>query len=182
MAGGVQTTARDWLALLLTLPVVGWCGWPIHRATLRNLRHRTTTMDTLISMGVAAALGWSLVALLAPSVTDHLYLEVAAGVTLFILLGRWLEARAKRRAVDGAARARRPAASRTWPCSTDAGEQRVPLQALRVGDVFVVRPGELIATDGVVREGHSAVDRSLLTGESMPVEIGPGRRGGRGRR
>jgi len=97
MAGGVQTTGRDWIALALTLPVVVWCGWPIHRAALRSLRHGTATMDTLISMGVAAALGWSVVALLVPSWTDHLYLEVAAGVTLFILLGRYLEARAKRR-------------------------------------------------------------------------------------
>src|SRR4051794_3818379 len=170
---GAQTTARDWLALLLTLPVVGWCGWPIHRATLRNLRHRTTTMDTLISMGVAAALGWSVVALLAPSVTDHLYLEVAAGVTLFILLGRWLEARAKRRA-SVALRALARGGVKDVAVLTETGEERVPLQALQVGDVFVVRPGELIATDGVVRGGHSAVDRSLLTGESVPVEAAPG--------
>src|SRR3954452_17336656 len=170
---GAQTTARDWLALLLTLPVVGWCGWPIHRATLRNLRHRTATMDTLISMGVAAALGWSLVALAAPSVTDQLYLEVAAGVTLFILLGRWLEARAKRRA-SVALRALASGGVRDAAVLTAAGEERVPLQELQGGDVFVVRPGELIATDGVVREGHSAVDRSLLTGESVPVETRPG--------
>jgi Cu+-exporting ATPase len=172
MAGGVQTTGRDWIALALTLPVVVWCGWPIHRAALRSLRHGTATMDTLISMGVAAALGWSVVALLVPSWTDHLYLEVAAGVTLFILLGRYLEARAKRRA-SSALRALATGGVRDVAVLGDDGEHRVPLRELRVGDVFVVRPGELIATDGVVREGHSAVDRSLLTGESMPVEVGP---------
>ena len=172
MADGLHTTARDWIALALTLPVVGWCGWPIHRATLRSLRHRTATMDTLISMGVAAALGWSLVALLVPSWTDHLYLEVAAGVTLFILLGRYLEARAKRRA-SAALRALATGGVRDVTVLADDGEHRVPLAELAVGDVFVVRPGELIATDGIVRQGHSAVDRSLLTGESMPVEVAP---------
>jgi len=172
MAGGLQTTGRDWIALALTLPVVVWCGWPIHRAALSSLRRGTATMDTLISMGVAAALGWSVVALLVPSWTDHLYLEVAAGVTLFILLGRYLEARAKRRA-SSALRALATGGVRDVAVLGDDGEHRVPLRELRVGDVFVVRPGELIATDGVVREGHSAVDRSLLTGESMPVEVGP---------
>jgi Cu+-exporting ATPase len=172
MASGLQSTAGDWISLALTLVVVGWCGWPIHRATLRSLRHGTATMDTLISMGVTAAVGWSVVALVAPSVTEHLYLEVAAGVTLFILLGRYLEARAKRRA----SRALHDLASggvKDVTVLAPDGEHRLPLAQLRVGDVFVVRPGELIATDGVVREGHSAVDRSLLTGESVPVEVAP---------
>ncbi len=174
MVSGLHSATGDWVALGLTLPAVLWGGWPIHRATLRNLGHGATTMDTLITMGVTASLGWSVVALVAPSVTDHLYLEVAAGVTLFILLGRYLEARAKRRA-GGALRALATGGVRDVVVLNDAGERRVPLAALRPGDRFVVRPGELIATDGVVREGFSAVNRSLLTGESLPVEVAPGR-------
>ena len=173
MASGLQTSGRDWVALALTLPAVLWGGWPIHRATWRGLRHRTVTMDTLISLGVAAALGWSVVALVAPGVTEHLYLEVAAGVTLFILLGRYLEQRAKRQA----GRALRDLADtgvKDVAVLADGDERRVPLSELRAGDRFVVRPGELIATDGIVREGFSAVDRSLLTGESVPVEVAPG--------
>ncbi len=173
MASGLQTTGRDWIALALTLPAVLWGGWPIHRATLRNLRHRGVTMDTLITLGVTAAVGWSIVALVAPGVTEHLYLEVAAGVTLFILLGRYLEQHAKRQA----GRALRDLADTGVKdvAVLEAGvERRVPLVELRAGDRFVVRPGELIATDGIVREGFSAVDRSLLTGESVPVEVAPG--------
>ena len=173
MASGLQTTGRDWIALALTLPAVLWGGWPIHRATLRNLRHRGVTMDTLITLGVTAAVGWSVVALVAPGVTEHLYLEVAAGVTLFILLGRYLEQHAKRQA----GRALRDLADTGVKdvAVLEAGvERRVPLVELRAGDRFVVRPGELIATDGIVREGFSAVDRSLLTGESVPVEVAPG--------
>ncbi len=173
MASGLQSTAGDWAALALTLLAVLWGGWPIHRATLRNLRHRAVTMDTLITLGVTAALGWSIVALVAPGVTEHLYLEVAAGVTLFILLGRYLEQRAKRQA----GRALRDLADtgvKEVALLVDGSERRVPLAELRTGDRFVVRPGELIATDGIVREGFSAVDRSLLTGESVPVEVAPG--------
>ena len=126
MASGLQTSGRDWVALALTLPAVLWGGWPIHRATWRGLRHRTVTMDTLISLGVAAALGWSVVALVAPGVTEHLYLEVAAGVTLFILLGRYLEQRAKRQA----GRALRDLADtgvKDVAVLADGGERRVPL-------------------------------------------------------
>jgi Cu+-exporting ATPase len=173
MASGLHSTAGDWTALALTIPAVVWGGWPIHRATVRSLRHRATTMDTLITLGVAASLGWSIVALVVPGASDHLYLEVAAGVTLFILVGRYLEARAKRVA-GSALRDLATGGVRDVAVLGDAGEHRVPLSLLRVGDRFVVRPGELIATDGVVREGFSAVNRSLLTGESLPVEVSPG--------
>jgi Cu+-exporting ATPase len=173
MASGLHSTGGDWAALALTLPAVTWGGWPIHRATARNLRHGAATMDTLITIGVGAALGWSVVALVAPGATEHLYLEVAAGVTLFILVGRYLEARAKRHA-GSALRALADRGVREVTVLDGAAERRVPLADLRAGDRFVVRPGESIATDGVVRDGFSAVDRSLLTGESMPVEVAPG--------
>ena len=173
MASGLQSTAGDGVALALTLPAVLWGGWPIHRATVRNLRHGALTRDTLITIGVAAALGWSLGALVAPGATGHLYLDVAAGVTLFILLGRYLEQHAKRHA-GRALRALVDTGVRDVAVLADGVEHRVPLADLRAGDRFVVRPGELIATDGIVREGFSVVDRSLLTGEIVPVEVAPG--------
>ena len=192
MVPALQFRNWQWLALTLSAPVVVWGAWPFHRAAWTNLRHGTTTMDTLISVGILAAFGWSLYALFFGDAgdarhdhvastldagrgsTDELYLEVAAGVTVFVLTGRYLEARAKRR--SGAALQallrlgrqgrRRPAGA--------GSEVRVPIEQLAVGDRFVVRPGEKIATDGVVSDGTSAVDASMLTGESVPVEVGTG--------
>jgi Cu+-exporting ATPase len=162
----------QWLSAALAAPVVAYGGWPFHRAAFTNLRHRAATMDTLISVGTLASFAWSVVALFTGA---ELYLEVAAGVTLFILAGRFFEARAKRRA--GAALrallelgAKDVAVLRGDPES----EVRIPVDELAVGDRFVVRPGEKIATDGVVVDGTSAVDASMLTGESVPVEVGPG--------
>ena len=163
----------EWVSLALATPVVLWCAWPFHRAALVNLRHRATTMDTLVSLGVAAAYGWSIYALAAGG---EMYLEVAAGVPLFLLAGRYAEARAKRRA--GAAIEALADLGAKDVAVLDAGghEQRRPVAELAVGVRFVVRPGEKVATDGVVVSGTSAIDRSLLTGESVPVEVGPGDR------
>jgi Cu+-exporting ATPase len=175
----------------LALPVVGWAAWPFHRAALVNLRHGATSMDTLVSLGVVAASAWSLVGLVAtagqPPVaagwqavlhpTGPLYLEVAAGVTTFVLAGRYFEARARRRA-GGVMRALallRPDEVALLEGDADGGaERRVPAAVLRVGDRFVVRPGERIAVDGTVESGVAAVDTSAMTGESVPVEAGPG--------
>jgi Cu+-exporting ATPase len=147
----------SWLLLLLATPVVTWGAWPFHRAALRNLVHGAATMDTLVSVGVAAAYGWSLWALATGGDT---YLEVAAGVTTLILLGRFFESRAKRR--SGAA------------LRSLLELESAEASSLAVGDVFVVRPGERVATDGVVVDGASAVDASMLTGEPVPVEVGVG--------
>jgi len=192
MVPALQFDHWQWLALQLATPVVVWGAWPFHRAALANARHGAATMDTLISVGTLAAWGWSLVALFAlgagdPGMTmgfdlvvdpgaasEHIYLEVAAAVTTFILAGRYLEARAKRRA-GAALRALLELGAREAAVLDAAGrERRVPVAEVRVGDRFVVRPGERIATDGVVEDGASAVDASLLTGESVPVEVGPG--------
>ncbi|WP_435770191.1 heavy metal translocating P-type ATPase [Nocardioides sp. SYSU DS0651] len=185
----------QWLSFTLAAPVVAWGAWPFHKAAWTNLRHGTTTMDTLVSMGTLAAFGWSVYALfwgtagtpgmthpfeLAIERTDgsgNIYLEAAAGVTTFILAGRYFEARSKRRA--GAALrallelgAKEVAVLRETPGGTV--EERIPTEQLTVGTRFVVRPGEKVATDGVVEEGTSAVDASMLTGESVPVEVAPG--------
>ncbi|OMC00773.1 copper-translocating P-type ATPase [Mycobacterium sp. NS-7484] len=191
MAPALQFTNWQWLSLTLAAPVVVWGALPFHRAAWTNLRHGTATMDTLISMGTIAAFGWSLYALfwgtagipgmthpfsLAISQTDgagNIYLEVAAGVTTFILAGRYFEARSKRRA-GAALRALLELGTKDVAVLKDGGEQRIPIDALAVGDEFVVRPGEKIATDGEVIDGSSAVDASMLTGESVPVEVGPG--------
>jgi len=156
-----------WLAFALAVPVVTWGAWPFHRAALVNLRHGATTMDTLISLGVAVSSGWSLVALLRGG---DLYLEVGAVLTTFLLGGRYAEARARRRA-GSALRALLELGAKDVCVLRDGTEVVVPISALVVGDVFVVRPGEKIATDGVVVDGASAVDLSLLTGESAPVEV-----------
>ncbi|MGW8541669.1 MULTISPECIES: heavy metal translocating P-type ATPase [Streptomyces] len=181
----------QWLCLTLTAPVVVWGGLPFHRAAWTNLRHGATTMDTLVSVGTLAAFGWSLWALflghagmpgmrhgfdLTASRADAssmIYLEVAAGVVTFLLLGRWLEARAKRRA-GAALRALLELGAREATVVRDGREVRVPVARLVAGDRFTVRPGETIATDGRVLEGRSAVDTSLLTGESVPVDVAPG--------
>ncbi|OBC12463.1 copper-translocating P-type ATPase [Mycobacterium sp. 852013-50091_SCH5140682] len=191
MVPALQFTNWQWLSLTLAAPVVVWGAWPFHRAAWVNLRHGTATMDTLISMGTLAAFGWSLYALffgtagvagmthpfaLTISRTDgtgNIYLEVAAGVTTFILAGRYFEARSKRRA-GAALRALLELGAKDVEVRRNGVEQRIPIDDLRVGDEFVVRPGEKIATDGVVAEGSSAVDASMLTGESVPVEVGPG--------
>ncbi len=183
----------QWLALTLASPVVVWGALPFHRATWANARHRAATMDTLISLGVGAAYLWSLWALFfgpagtpgmrmsfsllpdAASGTEHIYLEVAAAVTVFILAGRYFEARAKTRS-GAALRALLDMGAKDVAVMRDGAETRIPTAQLAVGDIFIVRPGEKIATDGVVTEGASAVDASMLTGESVPVEVRPGDR------
>jgi Cu+-exporting ATPase len=171
MVGPLQFRDWQWVALVLSVPVVTWGALPFHRATWVNLRHRATTMDTLISMGVLAAFGWSVRALVTDS--GETYLEVAATVTVFLLAGRWAEARARRRS-GAALRDLLELGARDVAVLRDGVEERVPVESLVVGDRFVVRPGEKVATDGEVVEGTSAVDASLLTGESVPVEVGPG--------
>jgi Cu+-exporting ATPase len=164
-----QFSAWEWVSLALSTPVVAWGAWPFHRAAWTNLRHGATTMDTLVSMGVLAAFGWSAYVVLA-GVAGHVYLETAAVVTIFLLLGRYLEARSRRRA-GAALRALLDLGAHDVAVLREGVEQRVPVEQLAVGDLFVVRPGEKVATDGVVEDGSSAVDESLLTGESVPVEI-----------
>jgi Cu+-exporting ATPase len=184
-----QFTSWQWLSLTLAAPVVVYGGLPFHKAAWTNLRHGAATMDTLISMGTLAAFGWSLWALffgtagmpgmthpfsLAVGRTDGaIYLEAAAGVTTFILAGRYFEARSKRRA-GAALRALLELGAKDVTVLRDGAEHRIPIADLVVGDRFVVRPGEKIATDGVVEDGTSAVDASMLTGESVPVEVRPG--------
>ncbi|MFJ3085072.1 heavy metal translocating P-type ATPase [Streptomyces sp. NPDC086838] len=191
MIPALQFDNWQWLSLTLAAPVVVWGALPFHRAAWTNLRHGAATMDTLVSVGTLAAFGWSLWALflgdagmpgmrhgfdLTASRADGsttVYLEVAAGVTTFILLGRYLEAKSKRRA-GAALRALMHLGAKDVAVLRDGTEVRVPVGRLVVGDRFVVRPGEKIATDGTVVEGGSAVDASMLTGESVPVDVGVG--------
>ncbi|WP_093263518.1 heavy metal translocating P-type ATPase [Thermostaphylospora chromogena] len=192
MIPALQFTYWQWLSLTLAAPVVVYAGWPFHKAAWTNLRHGTATMDTLVSLGTLAAFGWSLWALFfgtagMPGMTHPfelltveradgagtIYLETAAGVTAFILAGRYFEARAKRRA-GAALRALLELGAKDVTVLRGGTEVRIPIDRLAVGDRFVVRPGEKIATDGVVEEGGSAVDASMLTGESVPVEVRPG--------
>lgn len=179
-----------WVSLALTLPVVLWAGWPFHKATWQNLRHGSVTMDTLISLGTSSALLWSLVALIFGSAGDpgmrhgfdftvsrgdglsHIYLEVAAGVITFILLGRYFEKRSKRTA-GSALRALLDLGASEVTVLRDGSEATISIDELAVGDEFVVRDGEKIATDGVIVSGHSTIDTSMLSGESVPVEAGP---------
>ena len=161
----------EWLALALAAPVVLWCGWPFHRAAFANLRHGAATMDTLVSVGTLAALLWSVVALVT-SDDAHTYFEVGAVITTLILLGRYLEARARRRS-GAAIRSLLELGAKEANVIRDGVEVAVPIAELAVGDRFVVRPGEKIATDGVVVDGGSAIDQSMLTGEPVPVEVGP---------
>jgi Cu+-exporting ATPase len=187
----LQFTSWQWLSLTLAAPVVVWGGLPFHRAAWVNLRHGATTMDTLISVGTLAAFGWSLYALFFGTAGEpgmrhafewtvhrghgagNIYLEAAAGVTTFILAGRYFEARAKRRS-GAALRALLDLGAKEATVLRDGVETRVGVDQLVVGDRFVVRPGERIATDGVIVEGTSAVDASMVTGESVPVDVGPG--------
>jgi Cu+-exporting ATPase len=191
MVPALQFTSWQWLSLTLAAPVVVWGGWPFHRSAWLNLRHATSTMDTLVSLGTLAAFGWSVYALFwgtagEPGMTHpfeltigrtdgsaNIYLEAAAGVTTLILAGRYAEARSKRRA-GAALRALLELGAKSVAVVRGGVETSVPVEELRVGDLFVVRPGEKIATDGVVESGSSAVDASMLTGESVPVDVGPG--------
>ena len=168
----LQFAGWEWFAAVLSTPVVFWSGFGFHRAALLNARHGAATMDTLISIGTLAAWIWSFVALVAVEGADT-YFEVAAVITTLILLGRFLEARAKRRS-GAAIRALLELGAKDARVLRDGLEVVVPVEELQVGDRFVVRPGEKIATDGVVDEGASAIDQSLLTGEPVPVEVGPG--------
>jgi P-type Cu+ transporter len=192
MVPPLQFDGWQWLSLQLATPVVLWGGWQFHRAALLNARHGAATMDTLISVGTLAAWGWSVVALFflgageldmrmdftlgldAGAGAGELYLEVAAVVIVLILAGRWFEARAKRRAGAALKALLELGAKDVAVLGPDGEERRIPVEELRVGDLFVVRPGEKVATDGVVESGESTVDTSLLTGESVPVAIGPG--------
>ncbi len=191
MIPALQFENWQWLSLTLAAPVVVWGALPFHRAAWANLRHGAATMDTLISLGTSAAFGWSVYALFwggagepgmkmpfsfvteRADARDQLYLEVAAVVTVFLLAGRYFEARAKRRA-GAALRALLDLGAKDVAVVRGGVERRIPVSALEVGDRFVVRPGEKIATDGVVEEGSSAIDASLLTGESVPVDVAPG--------
>ncbi len=191
MIPALQFDYWQWVSLALATPVVSWAAWPIHTATAINLRHGAATMDTLISVGVLAAFGWSLYALLfggagepgltmpmhliptRGSGTGEIYLEVAAGVTLFILAGRYFEARAARSS-GAALRALLELGAKDVGVVRDGVETRIPVRDLAVGEIFVVRPGEKVATDGEVVSGTSAIDASMLTGESVPVEVGEG--------
>ncbi|HEV7210342.1 MAG TPA: heavy metal translocating P-type ATPase [Blastococcus sp.] len=191
MIPALQFTYWQWLSLTLAAPVVVWGGAPFHRAAWTNLRHGAATMDTLVSLGTIAAFTWSLYALFLgtagmPGMTHtfeltigrsdggaNIYLEAAAGVTTFILAGRYFEARAKRRA-GAALRALLELGAKDVAVLRDGVERRVPIGELAEGEEFVVRPGEKIAADGEVTDGSSAVDASMLTGESVPVEVGPG--------
>ena len=193
MIPALQFTNWQWLSLTLAAPVVVWGAWPFHRAAWINLRHGTSTMDTLVSLGTLAALGWSVYALFWGTAGEpgmvhpfeftiargdgsgNIYLEAAAGVTTFILAGRYFEQRSKRRA-GAALRALLELGAKDVAVLGPDGttETRIPVEQLAVGDLFVVRPGEKIATDGVIERGTSAVDASMLTGESVPVEVGVG--------
>jgi P-type Cu+ transporter len=179
----------QWVLVALTIPVAGWAAWPFHAAALRAARHRTTSMDTLVSLGILAACGWSAYAMFVldprqPGVSARellvhfsgggIYLEVAASVTTFLLAGRWYEARARRDAGDAMRELASAQASDASLLEADGTERRVPVARLRPGDRFVTRPGEVIAADGVVEFGASAVDVSMMTGESVPAEAAGG--------
>ena len=187
----LQFNSWQWLTFALAWPVVLWGAWPFHRAAWMNLRHGAATMDTLISVGTLAAFGWSVYALFWGSAgmpnmkmsfsftiergggQGEIYLEVASAVTVFILAGRYFESRAKRKS-GAALRALLDMGAKDVAVLRDGVEVRIPVGQLTVGDRFVVRPGEKVATDGIVQEGSSAIDASLLTGESVPVEVEPG--------
>jgi Cu+-exporting ATPase len=172
MVSALRFPGWEWASLVLATPVVFYSGWGIHRSTLASARHGVAQMDTLITLGTLAAWSWSVVVLVAGLDTDT-YFEVSAVVTALVLLGRLLEAGAKRRSGD-AIRSLLELGAHDVRILRDGREERVPIDALAVGDLFVVGPGETVATDGVVMDGRSAIDRSLLTGEPVPVDVGPG--------
>ncbi|WP_268982561.1 heavy metal translocating P-type ATPase [Streptomyces sp. HF10] len=191
MVPALQFRDWQWLCFVLAAPVAVWSAWPFHVRALRYLRHSTATMDTLVSLGTVASFAWSAYALffggagrpgtrmsfsLLPAASDgmaHLYLEAAVSVPLFVLTGRFLEGRA-RRGTGAALRSLAELAAKKVSVRDESGERSIPIERLRVGQTFVVRPGERVATDGRVVRGTSAVDLSLVTGESEPVEVGPG--------
>jgi Cu+-exporting ATPase len=173
MVSAWQFGGWQWWALALTTPVVTWGAWPFHRVTIANLRHGAATMDTLVSVGVLASYLWSAYQVIAGGAHHDLYLEVAAVVTTFILAGRYFEARAKKQS-GAALRALLDMGAKDVAVLRGDGEVRIPVDRLMVGDVFVVRPGEKVAADGVVVDGASAVDASMLTGEPVPLDVGVG--------
>lgn len=191
MVPALQFTNWQWLCFNLAAPVVGWSAGPFHQRALKGLRHATATMDTLVSLGVLASFAWSTYALFlggagqpgmrmpfsvlpgAGSGSAHLYLEATVSVPLFVLAGRYLEDRAKR-GTGSALRALAELGAKDVELTTAERSRRIPVAELRVGQEFVVRPGEKVATDGVVTEGNSALDLALVTGESTPAEVGPG--------
>jgi P-type Cu+ transporter len=179
----------QWVLAVLAAPVAGWAAWPFHRAALRNARHGSSSMDTLVSLGITAACGWSVYAMffldrgpvratalqeLLHASGGGIYLEVAAGVTTFLLGGRWFEARARRSAGEAMRELAAAGANEACVLEEDGTERRVPVTGLAAGQRFVVRPGETIAADGVVEFGQSAVDASMMTGESVPAEVAEG--------
>ncbi len=190
MTPAAQFAGWQWVSLVLAAPVATWGAWPVHRAAWTGLTRGTATMDTLVSIGVAASFGWSVYALLvggadmtgmkmsfaftfAEASSRTLYFDAAAGVTTAVLAGRYLEARARYRSASALA-ALAALGAKTVAVLRNGAEQRVPVDDLAVGDLFVVRPGEKVATDGIVTQGSSAIDASLVTGESVPAEVGPG--------
>ena len=195
MVPGIHLDSSPWVQLVLATPVVLWAGWPFHRAAALNARHGASTMDTLVSIGVLTAYLWSAVVVLTGRAstmadmgttngvdaagTTHLWFETATVVTTFLLIGRWMEARATDRTRDAlrglmSLGAKDVAVERVDPTTRATTEVRIPVDQLGVGDRFVVRPGEKVATDGRVVEGSSAVDASLVTGESLPVDVAIG--------
>ena len=188
MLTGLQFNGWQWVTLGLTLPVALWSGFPFHRSMVLNLRHGETTMDTLVSIGVLASLGWSVWALVATPAGDigmsmamsfsgdghHLYFEVASTTVAIVLAGRWFEHRSKHRVGDAVNALLETSVDDVEVRQPDGTLAAVPIESLSVGDVFVVAPGNRIATDGIVVEGTSSVDVSMLTGESVPVDVNPG--------
>ncbi len=170
--GAARPAGWEWISLVLATPVVAYAGWPFHRAAVVNARHGVATMDTLVSVGTLAAWTWSTMVLFA-GLSTSVYFDTAGAITALILLGRYLEARAKRQSGQ-AIRALLELGAKEAHVLRDGSEVLVPIEELAVGDRFVVRPGEKVATDGIVVEGSSAIDQSMLTGESVPVEVGPG--------
>ena len=190
MVPPLQFPGWQWVSLALATPVWAWAGWVFHRSAIVNLRHGATTMDTLISMGTTAAYLWSLYALIfgeagriglkhhfhfglvRDDTLSSVYFEAACGIILFVLIGRWIESRSRKEA-GAALRALLEMGAKSVAVMRDGNEVTVPIEELAVGDVFVVRPGGQVATDGVVVDGRSAIDASVITGESVPVEVGP---------
>jgi len=182
----VRFAGWQWVLVVLAAPVVGWAAWPFHRAAIRNLRHGVLTMDTLVSLGVTAATAWSLYAMFGPDArsTSHgaryelvhasgggIYLEVAAAVTTFLLAGRYFEARGRRTATEAMRELAGSGAQEVCLVSPDGSTRQVPVSELQAGETFMVRPGEAVAADGEVIFGHSEIDRSMMTGESVPTEV-----------